>query len=87
MPQGKNPQLEVFRTKVRFLLEQYAQKMRIFVAENKAMGMTPEAIRQIHLNPKSKWAQEREALVKNIKREAAGLINVIHITAYTKGLK
>ena len=87
MPQGKNAQLEVFRTKVRFLLEQYAQKMRIFVAENKTMGMTPEAIRKVRLDPKSKWAQERETLVKNIKREASGLINVIHITAYTKGLK
>jgi len=86
MPQGKNPQLEVFRTKVRLLLDQYADKMRLFVAENRALGMTSEGIRKIRLDPKSKWAQEREKLIKNIKREAAGLINVIHLTAYKKGL-
>lgn len=87
MPQGKNAQLEVFRTKVRFLLNQYAEKMKIFVTENKTMGMTSDGIRKMRLDPKSKWAQERETLIKNVKREVAGLINVIHITAYTKGLK
>jgi hypothetical protein len=84
---GKNIQLEVFRVKVRFLMEQYAAKMKIFVAENKAAGMTPEAIKVMRENPLSRWAMEREALNKAIKREVAGLINRVHIMAYTKEVK
>jgi len=83
----KNPQLEVFRVKVRFLLEQYAAKMRIFVAENKAAGATPEAIKAMRENPLSRWAMEREALNKAIKREVAGFINRVHIMAYTKEVR
>jgi len=84
---GKNIQLEVFRVKVRFLMEQYAAKMKIFVAENKAAGMTPEAIKVMRENPLSRWAMEREALNKAIKREVAGFINRVHIMAYTKEVK
>jgi hypothetical protein len=84
MADKKNLQLEVFRVKVRFLMEQYAAKMRIFVAENKAAGMTPEAIKAMRENPLSRWAMEREALNKAVKREVAGLINRVHITAYTR---
>jgi hypothetical protein len=84
MADKKNLQLEVFRVKVRFLMEQYAAKMRIFVAENKAAGMTPEAIKAMRENPLSRWAMEREALNKAIKREVAGLINRVHIAAYTR---
>ena len=84
---GKNIQLEVFRVKVRFLMEQYAAKMKIFVVENKAAGSTPGAIRAMCENPLSRWAMEREALNKAIKREVAGLINRVHIMAYTKEVK
>jgi hypothetical protein len=84
---GKNIQLEVFRVKVRFLMEQYAAKMKIFVVENKAAGSTPGAIRVMRENPLSRWAMEREALNKAIKREVAGLINRVHIAAYTKEVK
>jgi hypothetical protein len=87
MADKKNLQLEVFRVKVRFLLEQYAAKMRIFVAENKAAGMTPEAIKAMRENPLSRWAMEREALNKAIKREVAGLINRVHIAAYSKEMR
>jgi len=80
----KNIQLEVFRVKVRFLLEQYAEKMRIFVVENKAVGATPEAIKAMRENPLSRWAMEREALNKAIKREVAGFINRVHIMAYSR---
>jgi DNA gyrase/topoisomerase IV subunit A len=83
----KNVQLEIFRIKVRFLLEQYAAKMHIFVAENKAADMSIEAIKIIRENPLSRWAMEREALNKAIKREVAGLINRIHIAAYTREIK
>jgi hypothetical protein len=84
---GKNIQIEIFRLKVRFLMDQYAAKMRIFVAENKAAGMTPEAIRAMRENPLSRWAMEREALNKDIKREVAGLVNRVHIGAYTMEMK
>ena len=87
MADKKNLQLEVFRVKVRFLMEQYAEKMRIFVAENKAAGMTAEAIKAMRENPLSRWAMEREALNKAIKREVAGLINRVHIAAYTREMK
>jgi len=87
MADKKNVQLEVFRVKVRFLMEQYAAKMRIFVAENKAAGMAPEAIKAMRENPLSRWAMEREALNKAIKREVAGLINRVHIAAYTQEMK
>jgi len=87
MADKKNLQLEVFRVKVRFLMEQYAAKMRIFVAENKAAGMTPEAIKAMRENPLSRWAMEREALNKAVKREVAGLINRVHIAAYTREMK
>ena len=83
----KNVQLEVFRIKVRFLLEQYAARMRIFIAENKAAGLAPEAIKAIRENPLSRWAMEREALNKAIKREVAGLINRIHIAVYIREIK
>jgi hypothetical protein len=87
MADKKNLQLEVFRVKVRFLMEQYAAKMRIFVAENKAAGMTPEAIKTMRENPLSRWAMEREALNKAIKREVAGLINRVHIAVYTRKVR
>jgi hypothetical protein len=83
----KNVQLEVFRVKVRFLLEQYAAKMKIFIAENKAAGLDEKAIKAIRENPLSRWAMEREALNKAIKREVAGLINRIHIWTYTREMK
>jgi len=87
MADKKNLQLKVFRVKVRFLMEQYAAKMRIFVAENKATGMTPGAIKAMRENPLSRWAMEREALNKAIKREVAGLINRVHIAAYTREVR
>jgi hypothetical protein len=83
----KNVQLEVFRIKVRFLLEQYAAKMKIFIAENKAAGLASEAIKAIRENPLSRWAMEREALNKALKREVAGLINRIHIATYIREIK
>ena len=84
---NKNVQLEIFRIKVRFLLEQYAARMRIFIAENKAAGLALEAIGAIRNNPLSRWAMEREALNKAIKREVAGLINRIHIATYIGEIK
>lgn len=83
----KNLQLEVFRIKVRFLLEQYTAKMRIFVAENKAAGATQGAIKAMRENPMSRWAMEREALNKAIKREVAGFINRVHIAVYLRETK
>lgn len=69
------------------LMEQFAQKMRLFIVVNKAAGMTDGALHEMRLDPKSRWAMEREALNKAIKRETAGLVNRVHIESYMTGMK
>ena len=83
---NENRQLAVFRVKVADILSNYADRMKIFVAENVALGMSRESIRAMRRNPLSRWAMEREALIKAVKREVVGLINRVHIVAYTKEL-
>lgn len=78
-----NRQLAVFRVKADLALETYAKRLKVFVAENLAMGMTKEAVKGLVSDPDSRWAMEREKLIKDIKREVAGLINRVHIAAYT----
>ncbi len=84
---NENRQLAVFRVKVGTRLEEYADRMKIFVAENAALGMKPEGIKAIRENPLSRWAWERERLIKDVKREVAGLINRVHIAAYLRDKK
>lgn len=79
---NENRQLAVFRVKADLSLETYAKRLKVFVAENLAMGMTREAVQAIVRDPLSRWAMEREKLIKDIKREVAGLINRVHIAAY-----
>ena len=83
---SENKQLAVFRVKGTFLLSQYGDKMKIFIAENSALGLNAPALRKMRQNPLSRWAMEREALIKAVKREVAGLVNKIHLTAYTQEL-
>ena len=83
---NENKQLAVFRVKAGALLANYADRIKIFIGENVAVGMSKEAIRKIRQDPLSRWAMEREKLIKDMKREVAGLINRIHMAAYTKGL-
>lgn len=83
---SENRQLAVFRVKVADILSNHADKMKIFIAENMALGMSREAIKAMRQNPLSRWAMEREAVIKAVKREAAGLINRVHIAAYEREL-
>lgn len=78
----ENRQLAVFRVKCAKELENYADRMKIFIVENVAIGMSIEAVRAIIRDPLSRWAMERETMIKHVKREAAGLINRIHIAGY-----
>ena len=78
----ENRQLAVFRVKAGLLLDAYAKRMKVFVVENAALGMTPEGIKAMRDNPKAHWAWEREKLVKELKREAAGVVNRVHMAAY-----
>jgi len=81
----KNDVLEIFRIKAALLLGQWADRMRVFVVENQIAGLSPTALKDMRTNPKSKWAGEREALTKALKKEAAGLVNRVHFRAYFEG--
>ncbi len=81
---NENRQLAVFRVKVTDILGNYADRMKIFVTENVAMGIPVESVRAIIKDPLSKWAMERETMIKHIKREVAGLVNRVHIAGYLK---
>lgn len=82
-----NPHLELFRVKVAMLMEQYAQRVRVFVAENRLMGATPEALKAQKESELSRWKFNRDGLKKEIKREVAGLVNKIFLTSYLDGLR
>jgi len=87
MPKSrKNNQLEIFRLKSRLAMEQYVDKMKLFIAEERTLGSTSQDIKKIRADPESTWNMEKNALRNILKREAAGLINRIHIRAYTAGL-
>jgi hypothetical protein len=79
----KNEHLELFRVKAALIIRQWADRMKVFVAESRLMGNEIEAIVKIRKDPASTWALELEALNKALKMEAAGLINKLHQTAYT----
>ena len=82
MVDRRNTNLDLARLKIALLMAQYAQKMRVFIVENKAAGMTGSALRAMRLAPDSRWAMEREALNKTLKREVAGLVNRVHIQGW-----
>lgn len=67
-------------------MEQHAERMKLFIAEEKVQGSTATDIKKIRDDPESTWNAEKEKLKKFIKTEAAGLINRLHIKAYTAGL-
>lgn len=80
---GRNKQLDLFRANVRVLVEAYAAQVRLFVAENVALGTPSETVRKMMFAPDSRVARHRETMTKLIKHEAAGMVNRIHIAAYT----
>lgn len=83
----KNKYLELFRLKVEAAMSQHADKMKIFIADEKLAGSDLEGIKALREDPESTWNMEKEALNKAIKKEVAGLINRIHITAYREGIE
>lgn len=82
----RNTLLQLFRLKIDMLLTQYAQKMKIFIADEKLAGSDLKGIKAVRDDPESTWNMEKEALNKAIKKEVAGLVNRVHITAYREGL-
>jgi hypothetical protein len=83
----RNDALAIFRLKAALIMRQWADRMKVFVAENKIVGLSKEALRGMRTNPTSRWALEREALRRSIKREVAGLVNRVHAQAYIEGLR
>jgi len=84
MAKLKNDHLELFRVKVEMSINQWVEKMKVWVAENRVMGMTMEGIKKIKETEGSVWMAEKEALNKAIKLEAGGLINRIYQSSYLK---
>jgi len=82
-----NAHLDLFRVKVDMLMEQYVQRMKVFIAENRLMGSGLDALRAQKEKDISRWKFNRDKLGKEIKREVAGLVNKIYLTAYLDGLK
>jgi hypothetical protein len=83
MAGSKNEHLEFFRIKAALAIEQWADRMKIFIAESRLMGNELEALRKIREDPESTWSAEREALNKALKLEVAGLVNRIHQAVYS----
>lgn len=86
MAKPKRSELKVLRVKLETHLSQYAEKMKIYMAEETLAGSSIKEIRKIREDPFSSWTKERKALIKQLKRSAAGFINKIHSIAYQDGL-
>jgi len=69
------------------LMHQYVEQMKIFVIEERLAKTSTEEIRKMREDPESSWNKRGEELNKDLKREAAGLINRIHIESYRRGMK
>ncbi len=82
-----NAHLALFRVKVNMLIEQYVQRMKVFVVENRMMGSDLAALRTQKEKDISRWKFNRDALGKAIKKEVAGLVNKVYLTAYMDNLK
>jgi hypothetical protein len=82
-----NAHLSLFRVKVDMLIDQYVQRLKVFVAENRLMGSGLDALRAQKEKDISRWKFNRDALGKAIKKEVAGLVNKVYLTAYMDGLK
>ena len=83
MAGSKNEHLEFFRVKAALIISQWADRMKLFLAESRLMGNELEAIRKMKQDPEGTWSLEREALNKATKLEVAGLVNRIHQAVYS----
>lgn len=81
-----NPQLAVFRAEALALLDAYADALKVHVTKNRAMGIPADRIRRMMTEPDDTWAKTREKLIKDMKRAVAGMVNRVHIAAYTREL-
>jgi len=79
-------ELGIFFQTAKLLLETHAKEMKIFIADESLAGSDPADIRMMRTDPESSWSLARDALLKDLKREAVGLVNRVHIKAYTEGL-
>ncbi len=83
----RNDYLQIFRLKIELLLNQYADKIKILIAENKMIGLDLSSIKEMKEREDSRWNLELKALNRAIKSEVGKLVNKIHIDGYLKGLK
>lgn len=83
----KNDILQIFRLKIELLLNQYADKTKILIADNKIIGLDLSSIKEMKEREDSRWNLELKALNRAIKSEVGKLVNKIHIDGYLKGLK
>lgn len=83
----RNDYLQIFRLKIEALLNQYADKIKILIADNKLIGLSLSSIKEMKEREDSRWNLELKALNRAIKEEVGKLINKIHIEGYLKGLK
>jgi hypothetical protein len=84
---GRNALLDLFRAKVALAMVQYADRLKVFVAENKFMGSSLSALREQKDKEFSRWTFNREKLGKDIKKEVGGLVNKAFLKSYHDGLK
>jgi hypothetical protein len=82
---SRNGHLEIFRVKVAMLMDQYTDRLKLFVAENKLMGASPASLKDQREREFSRWTMNRDKLGKDIKHEVAGLVNKVYLTAYLGG--
>ncbi len=84
--QRVNNQAHLFRTKLEMHLRHYAERMKLFIAEERLSGSTVKSIKEMRDDPKSTLSLEREALNKSLKKEVAGFMNKTYTKAYEAGL-
>ena len=82
-----NDLLGIFRVKVDLLVSQFADRRKVFVAENRIKGATIESLKAQKGKDLSRWNMELGKLGKEIKREVAGLVNSAFMRAYLDGFK
>lgn len=84
--QSINNLAHLFRAKLKMHLSQYAERMKLFLAEERLSGSTLKSIKEMKEDPKSTLNLEREALNKALKKEVAGFMNKVNTRAYEAGL-
>lgn len=69
------------------LISNYVERMKLFIAEEALAGSGKADIRAMREDPESNWNKEKEGLNKEIKKEVAGVINMIHSSTYLEGVE